>query len=126
MRRSIASRLGWSSTSVSNSVPNSAGKKGKTTMAVQGIEALDVLQTRLARMLEIMAELRERNGSLQGRVEELEKDVAAKAEELTRLHEDNARLQSIQEEYKQLVAEREIVRNKVEGMLKHLEKFELA
>ena len=95
-------------------------------MAVQGIEALDVLQTRLARMLEIMAELRERNGSLQGRVEELEKDVATKAEELTRLHEDNARLQSIQEEYKQLVAEREIVRNKVEGMLKHLEKFELA
>jgi chromosome segregation ATPase len=95
-------------------------------MAVQGIEALDVLQTRLARMLEIMAELRERNGSLQGRVEELEKDVAAKAGELTRLHEDNARLQSIQEEYKQLVAEREIVRNKVEGMLKHLEKFELA
>ena len=95
-------------------------------MAVQGIEALDVLQTRLARMLELMAELRERNGSLQGRVEELEKDVAAKAEELTRLHEDNAHLQSIQEEYKQLVAEREIVRNKVEGMLKHLEKFELA
>jgi chromosome segregation ATPase len=95
-------------------------------MAVQGIEALDVLQTRLARMLEIMAELRERNGNLQGRIEELEKDVAAKAEELTRLHEDNARLQSIQEEYKQLVAEREIVRNKVEGMLKHLEKFELA
>jgi chromosome segregation ATPase len=95
-------------------------------MAVQGIEALDVLQTRLARMLEIMAELRERNGSLQGRVEELEKDVAAKTEELTRLHEVNARLQSIQEEYKQLVAEREIVRNKVEGMLKHLEKFELA
>lgn len=95
-------------------------------MAVQGIEALDVLQTRLARMLEIMAELRERNGSLQGRVEELETDVAAKTEELTRLHEDNARLQSIQEEYKQLVAEREIVRNKVEGMLAHLEKFELA
>jgi hypothetical protein len=31
----------------------------------------------------------------------------------------------IQEEYKQLVAEREIVRNKVEGMLKHLETFEL-
>jgi chromosome segregation ATPase len=95
-------------------------------MAVQGIEALDVLQTRLAKMLEIMAELREKNSSLQGRVEEIEKDVAAKSEELTRLHEDNARLQSIQEEYKQLVAEREIVRNKVEGMLKHLEKFELA
>jgi hypothetical protein len=94
-------------------------------MAVQGIEALDVLQTRLAKMLEVMAELRDKNNSLQGRVEELERDVAAKAEELSRLHEDNARLQIIQEEYKQLVAEREIVRNKVEGMLKHLEKFEL-
>jgi predicted nuclease with TOPRIM domain len=95
-------------------------------MAVQGIEALDVLQTRLAKMLEIMAELREKSTSLQSRVEDLERDVAAKTEELTRLHEDNARLQRIEEEYKQLVAEREIVRNKVEGMLKHLEKFELA
>lgn len=95
-------------------------------MAVQGIEALDVLQTRLSRMLELMAELRERGHSLQSRVEDLDKDVAAKTEELTRLHEENARLQRVQEEYKQLVAEREIVRNKVEGMLKHLEKFEVA
>lgn len=95
-------------------------------MAVQGIEALDVLQTRLSRMLELMAELRERSHSLQSRVEDLDKDVAAKTEELTRLHEENARLQRVQEEYKQLVAEREIVRNKVEGMLKHLEKFEVA
>jgi chromosome segregation ATPase len=96
------------------------------TMAVQGIEALDVLQTRLSRMLELMAELRERSHSLQSRVEDLEKDVAAKAEELTRLHEENAHLHRVQDEYKQLVAEREIVRNKVEGMLKHLEKFEVA
>jgi predicted nuclease with TOPRIM domain len=84
------------------------------------------LQTRLTKMLEIMAELREKSTSLQSRLEDLERDVVAKTEELTRLHEDNARLQRIEEEYKQLVAEREIVRNKVEGMLKHLEKFELA
>ena len=95
-------------------------------MAVQGIEALDVLQTRLAKMLDIMAELRDRSGHLQGRVDELEKDVSAKAAELTRLQEDNTRLLRIQEEYKQLVAERDIMRNKIEGMLKHLEKFELA
>jgi predicted nuclease with TOPRIM domain len=95
-------------------------------MAVQGIEALDVLQTRLSKILEIMAELRERSNSLQSHVEEMEKELATKNEELTRLHEDNFRLQIIEEEHKQLVAEREIVRNKVDGMLKHLEKFELA
>jgi chromosome segregation ATPase len=95
-------------------------------MAVQGIEALDVLQTRLAKMLDIMAELRDRSGHLQGRVEELEKDVSAKTAELTRLQEENTRLLRIQEEYKQLVAERDIMRNKIEGMLKHLEEFELA
>jgi uncharacterized protein involved in exopolysaccharide biosynthesis len=95
-------------------------------MAMQGIEALDVLQARLAKMLDIMAELREKSGSLQSHVEALEKDVSAKAEDLTRLQDENTRLLKIQEEYKQLVAEREIVRNKVEGMLKHLEKFELA
>jgi chromosome segregation ATPase len=95
-------------------------------MAVQGIEALDVLQARLTKMLDIMADLRERGHSLQSRVEELEKDVSAKGDELAQLREDNARLQKIHEEYKQLVAEREIVRNKVEGMLKHLETFELA
>jgi chromosome segregation ATPase len=95
-------------------------------MAVQGIEALDVLQTRLTKMLDMMADLREKSHSLQSRVEELEKDVSAKSDELAQLHEDNARLQKIHEEYKQLVAEREIVRNKVEGMLKHLETFELA
>jgi chromosome segregation ATPase len=94
-------------------------------MAVQGIEALDVLQARLTRMLDIMADLREKSNSLQGRVEDLEKEVSAKGEELAHLSEDNARLQKIHEEYKQLVAEREIVRNKVEGMLKHLEKFEM-
>jgi capsule polysaccharide export protein KpsE/RkpR len=95
-------------------------------MAVQGIEALDVLQARLTKMLDIMADLREKSSSLQSRVEDLEKEVLAQNDELARLREDNTRLQKIQEEYKQLVAEREIVRNKVEGMLKHLEKFELA
>ena len=95
-------------------------------MAVQGIEALDVLQARLTKMLDMIAELREKSHNLQSRVEDLEKDVSAKSDELAQLHEDNARLQKIHEEYKQLVAEREIVRNKVEGMLKHLEKFELA
>jgi chromosome segregation ATPase len=95
-------------------------------MAIQGIEALDVLQARLAKMLDMMADLREKNGALQGRVAELEQEVASKADELARLQEDNARLLQVQEEYKQLVAEREIVRNKVETMLKHLEKFELA
>jgi capsule polysaccharide export protein KpsE/RkpR len=95
-------------------------------MAVQGIEALDVLQARLTKMLDIMADLREKSSSLQSRVEDLEKEVLSQNDELARLREDNARLQKIQEEYKQLVAEREIVRNKVEGMLKHLEKFELA
>ncbi len=95
-------------------------------MAMQGIEARDVLQARLAKMLDIMAELRETGSSLQSRLEELEKDVLAKAEDLARLQEENTHLLRIQEEYKQLVAEREIVRNKVEGMLKHLEKFELS
>jgi uncharacterized protein involved in exopolysaccharide biosynthesis len=94
-------------------------------MAVQGIEALDVLQARVTRMLDVLADLREKRDSLQNRVETLEQEGAAKDGELAQLREDNARLQKIQEEYKQLVAEREIVRNKVEGMLKHLETFEL-
>ena len=94
-------------------------------MAVQGIEALDVLQARVTKLLDVLADLREKRDHLQGRVETLEQMGAAKDEELAHLHEDNARLLKIQEEYKQLVAEREIVRNKVEGMLKHLETFEL-
>jgi chromosome segregation ATPase len=95
-------------------------------MAIQGIEALDVLQARLSKMLDIMADLREKNGTLQSRVAELEQEVSSQADELARLQEDNVRLLQIQEEYKQLVAEREIVRNKIETMLKHLEKFDLA
>jgi chromosome segregation ATPase len=95
------------------------------TMAVQGIEALDVLQARITKMLDILADLREKRDGLQSRVETLEREGAAKDDELVHLREDNARLLKIQEEYKQLVAEREIVRNKVEGMLKHLETFEL-
>jgi len=94
-------------------------------MAMQGIEALDVLQARITKMLDILADLREKRESLQSRVETLEHEGAAKDDELGHLREDNARLLKIQEEYKQLVAEREIVRNKVEGMLKHLETFEL-
>jgi chromosome segregation ATPase len=94
-------------------------------MSVQGIEALDVLQARIAKMLDMLADLRERRDSLQSRVETLQQEGAAKDEELAQLREDNTRLLKIQEEYKQLVAEREIVRNKVEGMLKHLETFDL-
>jgi hypothetical protein len=101
------------------------GRKGEPTMAVQGIEALDVLQARVTKLLDVLADLRDKRAHLQGRVETLEQEGAAKDEELAHLHEDNARLLKIQEEYKQLVAEREIVRNKVEGMLKHLETFEL-
>jgi hypothetical protein len=95
------------------------------TMSVQGIEALDVLQARITKMLDLLADLREKRDSLQSRVETLQQEGAAKDDELAQLREDNARLQKVQEEYKQLVAEREIVRNKVEGMLKHLETFEL-
>jgi chromosome segregation ATPase len=95
------------------------------TMAVQGIEALDVLQARITKMLDILADLREKRDGLQSRVETLEQEGVAKDDELAHLREDNARLLKIQEEYNQLVAEREIVRNKVEGMLKHLETFEL-
>jgi hypothetical protein len=95
------------------------------TMAVQGIEALDVLQARITKMLDLLADLREKRDGLQSRVEILEQEGIAKDDELAHLREDNARLLKIQEEYKQLVAEREIVRNKVEGMLKHLETFEL-
>jgi chromosome segregation ATPase len=94
-------------------------------MTAQGIEALDVLQARITKMLDMLADLREKRDSLQSRVETLQQEGAAKDDELAQLREDNARLQKVQEEYKQLVAEREIVRNKVEGMLKHLETFEL-
>ena len=94
-------------------------------MAVQGIEALDVLQARVSKMLDLLADLREKRDSLQSQVETLEQEGAAKDGELTHLREEHARLLIIQEEYKQLVAEREIVRNKVESMLKHLETFEL-
>jgi chromosome segregation ATPase len=94
-------------------------------MSVQGIEALDVLQARIAKMLDMLADLREKRDSLQSRVDTLQQEGAAKDEELAQLREDNARLLKVQEEYKQLVAEREIVRNKVEGMLKHLETFDL-
>jgi predicted nuclease with TOPRIM domain len=94
-------------------------------MAVQGIEALDMLQTRLTRMLDLLAETREKNGQLQSRVGDLEKEVSSKTDELGRLQEEQARLLKVQEEHKQLVAEREIIRGKVEGMLKNLEKFDL-
>jgi SMC interacting uncharacterized protein involved in chromosome segregation len=94
-------------------------------MAVQGIEALDVLQARLTKMLNIMADLREKSHSLQNRVEDLAREVSAKDDELGQLRQENDQLQRIHEEYKQLVAEREIVRSKVEGMLKHLETFDL-
>ena len=95
-------------------------------MAVQGIEALDLLQARLAKMLDIMADLRQKNAGLQSRVGDLEKEVSSKTDDLARLREENTRLLKIQEEYKQVVAEREIIRGKIEGMLKNLEKFELA
>jgi predicted nuclease with TOPRIM domain len=94
-------------------------------MAVQGIEALDMLQTRLTRMLDLLAETREKNGQLHSRVGDLEKEVSSKTDELGRLQEEQARLLKVQEEHKQLVAEREIIRGKVEGMLKNLEKFDL-
>ncbi len=104
---------------------NSAAKKGYDTMTVQAIEALDVLQGRLTKMLDMMAELREQSAQLQHRIQELETDVSAKADVIARLQEDQARLLKIEEEHKQLAAEREIVRTKIEGMLKHLEKFDL-
>lgn len=95
-------------------------------MAVQGIEALDLLQTRLTKMLDLLADLREQNSHLQSRVGDLEKEVSSKTDDLARLQEEQTRLLKVQEEHKQLVAEREMIRGKVEGMLKNLEKFDLA
>jgi chromosome segregation ATPase len=94
-------------------------------MTVQGIEALDVLQARVTKMLDLLADLRDKRDSLQSQVESLEQEGVAKDNELAQLREEQARLLKIQEEYKQLAAEREIMRNKVEAMLKHLETFDL-
>ena len=94
-------------------------------MAMQGIEALDILQARVTKMLDVMADIREKNAGLQSRVGDLEKEVSSKTNDLTQLREENTRLLKVQEEYKQVVAEREIIRSKIEGMLKNLEEFEL-
>src|SRR5690606_30694049 len=79
---------------------NSAAKKEYEAMAVQAIEALDVLQGRLTKMLDMLAELREQYAQLQNRVQELEQDVSAKADVIARLQEDQARLLRVEEEHK--------------------------
>src|SRR5262245_41465239 len=98
MRKSTASRHAFWSSYASDLVRSSAGRRGEMTMAIQGIEALDVLQARVAKMLDILSDLREKRDSLQNRVDTLESEGVAKDNELAQLREDNARLLKIQEE----------------------------
>ncbi|MBI4639311.1 MAG: hypothetical protein HY731_01380 [Candidatus Tectomicrobia bacterium] len=90
------------------------------------VEKLDILESRLLHLVNLIAELREKNQLLESRVTHLEGEISAKTEEVDRLKRENEEVAQLREESKNLLKERDLIRLKIEGMLSSLEKTGLS
>jgi len=86
-----------------------------------GIEKLELLETRLMKVVKAISHLREKNAALEKRVGELQSALAEKTEELLRYREESRQASTLQVEASTLLEERELIRQKIESMLDSLE-----
>ena len=90
------------------------------------VDKLDLLESRLLHLVNLVAELREKNRLLESQVAHLEGEITTKTEELNRLKRENEEVAQLREESKNLLKERDAIRLKIEGMLTSLEKTGLS
>lgn len=89
------------------------------------VEKLELLEERLMKVVKLVSDLKEKNASLETRVVELQKELAARSEDLSKYQEENKVLAQVQSKNSLLTEEREKIRLKIENMLNNLERIDI-
>ncbi|RMF86282.1 MAG: hypothetical protein D6736_15505 [Nitrospinota bacterium] len=82
---------------------------------------LDRLARQLEKVIHYIHTLQEEKRRLEQRVRELEAELAEQKADMDRLRREHAQTANILNQNKRLLEERDIIRRKVEKMLRHLE-----
>lgn len=89
-------------------------------------EKMDLLEERINRMIKMIKVLKEENISLNQRVVELEDDLAKKMAELERVKHEVVEIERTKDDLRYLTEERDLIRMRIEGILRELESVELS
>jgi len=89
------------------------------------LSKLELLESRITKMIQLLLKLKEQNTSLENQLNTLQHELAKKDEELNRLRRENEYLSNREEEFKQLSRERAIIKDRLEGMLETLSQLNI-
>jgi len=88
------------------------------------LDHLDVLEKKIVGVVSHLVELRNKNAELEALTKDLQTEISNKDKEIQELHNDLETFKSKAEESVEYEKERDLIRTKVESMLKHLKKLE--
>jgi|GEM_PF-1243607 FtsZ-binding cell division protein ZapB len=89
------------------------------------LEKMELLELKIRNTVELISKLKEENSSLGKRVEDLEQELSSKTEALNSLNAEKEKVDTIVSESKQLEAERDMIKSKIEDMISNLEEIDL-
>lgn len=89
------------------------------------LEKMELLESRIRNAVELISKLKEENSSLEKRVEDLEQELSSKTETLNNLNAEKEKVDAIVNESKQMEAERDMIKSKIEDMISNLDGIDL-
>ncbi len=90
------------------------------------LEQLDVLEERINSLLERLRQLKNENSRLNIQLQEVQAELAVKAEKLAEYSMENQRLKSLEKEREEYQAERNELHQRLQRMLSALEQLEIS
>lgn len=89
------------------------------------LSKLEMLESRITKVVQFLNQLREQNNTLENQVHTLQQELMNKEEELKCLRQDNETLCNQEKEYRQLSQERDLIKERLEGMLETLNQLNI-
>lgn len=93
--------------------------------SLMSVEKLEQIESRIIKVMGVLAELKEKNSLLEGKVLELQGQLSSKEAAVSRANEQSLAIAKLTEENKRLIQERNIVSEKIEKILENLGEIEL-
>lgn len=89
------------------------------------VEKLEQIESRLIKVMGLLADLKEKNSLLEKKVIELQGQLSSKEASINRANEQNLTIARLGEENKHLIQERKVVSEKIEQILENLREIEI-
>lgn len=89
------------------------------------VEKLEQIESRLIKVMGLLADLKEKNSLLEKKVIELQGQLSSKEASINRANDQSLTIARLGEENKQLIQERKVVSEKIEQILENLREIEI-